>query len=255
VEVTTVLSDLITLAVGAVVGSFLNVMIVRLPKRQSLITPRSRCPACGSPIRWFDNIPIVSFLWLRARCRHCSSRIAWRYLAIEVLTAALFWYSSWRIGWRIELLSAWLLLAALIAISAIDLEHQIIPDAITLPGIVVGFLFSFITASPPWLDSLLGVLVGGGIPFVVIVVSRGGMGGGDMKLGAMLGAFLGYKLALAAIFSGVVLGGLVAGILLAKGLRGRKDPIPFGPFLAGGGVVALLFGEGLIRWYFAAFTG
>jgi leader peptidase (prepilin peptidase)/N-methyltransferase len=250
-----VLATVIALMMGAVIGSFLNVVIVRLPKGESFVSPHSICRACGTPIRWFDNIPIASFLWLRGRCRQCGVAIAWRYPLVEGLTAALFLLTVWRIGWRIELIPAWLFVAALVAIAAIDLEHQIIPDAITLPGIVVGFLFSFIAASLPWLDSLLGVLAGGGIPFVVIVVSRGGMGGGDMKLGAMLGAFLGYKLALVAIFSGVVLGGLVAGILLAKGLRARKDPIPFGPFLAGGGVVALLFGEGLIRWYFAAFTG
>jgi len=245
----------VALVIGAVIGSFLNVVIVRLPKDESLVSRRSSCRTCGTTIRWFDNIPILSFIWLRGRCRQCGASIAWRYPVVEGLTAVLFLLAAWRIGWRAELAGAWILLAALVTISFIDLEHQIIPDAITLPGIVAGFVLSFISPSVTWLDALLGILVGGGIPFLVIVVSPGGMGGGDMKLGAMLGAFLGYKLALVAIFSGVVLGGLVAGVLLATGLRGRRDPIPFGPFLAGGGVVALLFGEGCIRWYLAAFTG
>jgi leader peptidase (prepilin peptidase)/N-methyltransferase len=239
---------------GATIGSFLNVVIARLPRQESLIAPGSRCPACASPIRWFDNIPLFSFVWLRRRCRRCDAPIAWRYLVVESLTAALFVLSAWKIGWRLELAPAWVLLASLIAIAAIDLEHQIIPDAITLPGIVVGFAFSLATASPPWLDSLLGVLVGGAIPFAVIVASRGGMGGGDMKLAAMIGAFLGWKLAVLTIFLAVLLGGTTAAALLIGGLRRRKDRIPFGPFLACSAVVSLFWGEALLRWYWSGFA-
>jgi leader peptidase (prepilin peptidase)/N-methyltransferase len=245
----------LALALGATIGSFLNVVVARLPRGESLVSPGSRCPACRTPIRWFDNVPLLSFLVLRGRCRRCGASIAWRYPVIEGVTAALFGLAAWRFGARPEaLLPAWFFLATLVAVTAIDLEHQLIPDRITLPGIAVGFLASLANPSVSWLASLLGIALGGGLIFVIIVVSRGGMGGGDMKLCAMMGAFLGPKLALLAIFSGVVAGGMVAAILLASGLRGRKDPIPFGPFLALGGVVALFSGEDIVRWYFSAFA-
>jgi leader peptidase (prepilin peptidase)/N-methyltransferase len=248
-------SPWLALALGAVVGSFLNVVAIRLPRGESLVRPGSRCPACGAPIAWFDNIPVLSFVWLRGRCRACRSAISWQYPLVEVATAALFALAAWRAGPRLEvLLPSWALLAALVAVTAIDLAHQVIPDAITLPGIGAGFIASLANPSVGWLDSVLGIVAGGGLIFLVIVVSRGGMGGGDMKLCAMLGAFLGYKLALLAIFSGVLLGGLVAGLLLTTGVKRRKDPIPFGPFLAGGGVIALFMGEEIVRWYLSAFA-
>lgn len=249
------MSPWLALALGAVVGSFLNVVAIRLPRGESLVRPGSRCPACGAPIAWFDNIPVLSFVWLRGRCRACRSAISWQYPLVEVATAALFALAAWRAGPRLEvLLPSWALLAALVAVTAIDLAHQVIPDAITLPGIGAGFIASLANPSVGWLDSVLGIVAGGGLIFLVIVVSRGGMGGGDMKLCAMLGAFLGYKLALLAIFSGVLLGGLVAGLLLTTGVKRRKDPIPFGPFLAGGGVIALFMGEEIVRWYLSAFA-
>jgi leader peptidase (prepilin peptidase)/N-methyltransferase len=166
----------------------------------------------------------------------------------------LFVLAAWRTTSLIDLGVAWTLLAALVAIAAIDLQHQIIPDRITLPGIVVGFLASFLGDRTSWIDSLLGILAGGGILFAVIMLSGGGMGGGDMKLGAMLGAFLGYKLALLALFVAVILGGGIALALLSTGIRRRKDPIPFGPFLAAGGALAMLWGEAILRWYLSAFS-
>jgi leader peptidase (prepilin peptidase)/N-methyltransferase len=143
----------------------------------------------------------------------------------------------------------WVFLAALVAIAGIDLEHQLIPDTVTLPGTAVGFLTSFLSPSATWLGSLLGTALGGGLFLVVILASRGGMGAWDMKLGTLMGAFLGYILALAAIFAAVILGGVCAALLLATALRRRRDPIPFGPFLAAGSSVALFLGEELIQWY------
>jgi len=242
------------LLIGAVIGSFLNVVIARLPRAESLVTPASRCPSCGTPIRWHDNVPLLSFLVLRGRCRDCGASIAWRYPIVEATTALLFVLAaraSYSLG---NVAAAWIFLAAVVAVTAIDLEHQIIPDRITLPGIVVGFLTSFLGTRVSWLDSLLGILAGGGILFAVIVLSGGGMGGGDMKLGAMIGAFLGYKLALMALFLAVLLGGAVAIALLTTGIRKRKDPVPFGPFLAVGGVVTMLYGEAVLIWYLRAFS-
>lgn len=238
---------------GALIGSFLNVVIVRLPRNESLIAPRSRCRACGRELPWFDNIPVVSFLALRGRCRACGEAISWRYPTIEAVTALLFTLAAWRTASAVDLLVAWLFLSSLVAIAGIDLEHQLIPDRITLPGIVVGFVTTFLGTRVSWLDSLLGVLVGGGILFAVIVLSGGGMGGGDMKLGAMMGAFLGYKLTLLALFMAVILGGAIALGLLSAGIRGRKDPIPFGPFLATAAAVAILWGEAILTWYSRVF--
>jgi len=236
---------------GLVIGSFLNVVIARLPERRSLWRPGSACPACGAAIAWYDNIPMLSFLALRGRCRACDVAISWRYPAVELLTAAAFLGAWLAFGPTGRFVVASALLAALIAITVIDLEHQIIPDVITLPGIVAGVLIGMGTGT--WLDSLIGVLVGGGVFFVIILVQPGGMGGGDMKLGGMLGAFLGWKVLLFSLFVAVTLGGALAIALLATGLRGRKDPIPFGPFLALGGATGLLWGEGVVTWYLRGF--
>jgi leader peptidase (prepilin peptidase)/N-methyltransferase len=240
--------------IGAVIGSFLNVVIVRLPRNESVVTPRSRCPACGTELRWFDNIPVLSFIALHARCRHCDVGISWRYPIVEAGTAALFALAAWRSTSLTDLAIAWLFLGALVAVAGVDLEHQIIPDRITVPGIAVGFVSSFLGTHVSWLDSLLGIIAGGGILFAVIMLSGGGMGGGDMKLGAMMGAFLGYKLALLALFVAVIVGGAVALVLLSTGIRKRKDPIPFGPFLATAAVFAMLWGEALLGWYLTAFS-
>ena len=239
---------------GLVIGSFLNVVIARLPEHESLLG-RSACPHCGAPIAAHDNIPLLSFALLSGRCRRCRAPISWRYPLIEVGTAAAFVAAFLRFGLTPAFALASALLAALIAITAIDLEHQIIPNAITLPGIAVGLTLGPATGLTPRPDALvnalLGALVCGGLLFVVIAVSGwvyaktnpelpGGMGMGDLKLGAMLGAFLGWRLGLFALFVAVMAGGVVAAGLLLAGRKGRKDAVPFGPFLALGGATALL---------------
>lgn len=245
----------VSFLLGAVIGSFLNVVAVRLPRGESVAHPPSHCPACRAAIAWFDNIPVLSFLALRGRCRHCRAPISWRYPLVETATATLFALAAWRLEARLEaVLPAWAFLAALVAVAAIDLEHEIIPDRITLPGIAAGFLASLVNPSVRWLDSLLGIAVGGGVILIVIVVSRGGMGGGDMKLCAMIGAFLGWQLAALTLFLAVIVGGAIAGTLLLTGLKRRKDRIPFGPFLAGSAVVSLFWGDTLLRWYWSGFV-
>jgi leader peptidase (prepilin peptidase)/N-methyltransferase len=235
--------------VGLVIGSFLNVVIARVPDGKSVWRPRSSCPGCAAPIAWYDNVPLVSFVALRGRCRRCGMAISWRYPIVEGATGLLFALAYVVLGPIPDFLVAIVLLAALVAITAIDLSHQIIPDVITLPGIVVGVVANLVTGRVGWIESLLGIAVGGGIFFVIILVSRGGMGGGDMKLAAMLGAFLGWKLGLLAILLGVLSGGVVALALLIMRRKGRKEAIPFGPFLALGGAVTCLWGEPLLAWY------
>lgn len=240
--------------VGLCVGSFLNVVIARLPLGRSIVRPGSACPRCGRPICWYDNVPVLSFLLLRGRCRQCGTAISWRYPAVELGTACLFVLAFLSRGPSLELPIALILASALVVVTGIDLDHEIIPDVVTLPGMAVGLLASLATGRPVWTDALIGLLAGGGVFFVIIVASGGGMGGGDMKLGAMLGAFLGWKPMLVAVLAAVLAGGAVAICLLALGRRGRKDAVPFGPFLALGGLIALLWGERLIEWYLGVFV-
>ena len=241
------------LAFGLCIGSFLNVVIARLPEGKSLVFPPSTCPRCGHRIAWFDNIPVLSWLLLRCRCRKCGAPISWRYPAGEAITAALFVAAFLRFGVSADLVVALIFLCGLVAITGIDLDRQIIPDVITLPGIAAGFVLNLATGRVSWLDALLGILVGGGIFFVIILISPAGMGGGDLKLGAMMGAFLGWQLGLLAILLGVLSGGVVAVCLLALGRKGRKDAVPFGPFLALGGALSMLWGKSILAWYFARF--
>ena len=246
---------IVAVVFGLVIGSFLNVVIARLPAHRSLWKPGSACPGCDAAIAWHDNIPVLSFAALRGRCRRCGIKIPWRYPIVEAATAALFALAYWVFGPTPHLATALILIGLLVAITGIDLQHQIIPDVISLPGIAVGFIANLVTGHVSWVDAAIGILVGGGTFLVIILASGGGMGGGDMKLGAMLGAFLGWKLVLLAIFFAVVLGGLLAVGLIASGLRGRKDPIPFGPFLAAGGAASLFWGERVVRWYLDGFAG
>ena len=238
---------------GLVIGSFLNVVIARLPEGKSLSRPRSTCPGCSALIAWYDNVPLVSYLVLRGRCRSCRMAIPWRYPIVEAATGAAFLLAYPREGFTMDFIVTAALLAALIAITAIDLRHQIIPDIITLPGIAAGVAASLVSQRVDWLESLIGVAVGGGIFLVIILASGGGMGGGDMKLGAMLGAFLGWKVGLLALLLAVLAGGAVAVCLLLLGRKGRKEAIPFGPFLALGGAVSLLWGNQLLTWYLGRF--
>lgn len=244
-----IVTGAVAFVLGTMIGSFLNVVITRLPRGEGLLVPPSRCQACSVRIRWSDNVPLLSYLWLRGRCRDCGSPFGWRYPVVEGVTGAVFALSVLRYGLTPAVLPALLFLSALVAITAIDLKHQLIPDRITLPGIAVGLLASLVTPHRSLIDALMAAVVGGGIFFLIILASRGGMGGGDMKLAAMMGAFLGLKTTLVALFLAVFLGGLVAAILLVGGRRGRKDPLPFGPFLAVGAGASLFWGEALLRLY------
>ena len=229
------------LVLGAVVGSFLNVVIARLPAwmdgaEESIIWPASRCPKCKTPIAWYDNIPVVSFLLLGGRCRACREKISRRYPLVEVMMALLAWGLLWRFGLSWEWLVYFIFSAALLAVFFIDLDHQLIPDLISLPGIVLGFAASFVVGEVDWISSGLGLLLGGGVFYLValgyyLVTRREGMGGGDIKLLAMLGAFLGWQ-SLPFIILASSLLGLVVGIgaMIRQG-KGGRSVIPFGPFL------------------------
>lgn len=245
---------LFTFLFGAMVGSFLNVCIHRLPKEESIVVPRSRCPACQTPIRAWDNIPLVSYILLRGRCRACQHPISWRYPLVEAITALLFVLTVSRFG--LTLKSAFLLtfLCGLVVVSFIDLDHQIIPNAITLPGIPLGLIGGLLVREPPLLDRLIGTLAGAGFLYLVlfyggVLYGQEAMGEGDLNLIALVGAFLGWKAVVVTILIACLVGSAVGLGLMAVKRLGRRQHIPFGPFLALGAVVGLFWGELLLGWY------
>lgn len=239
---------------GAIIGSFLNVCVWRVPRGESIVYPGSHCPNCHGAIRPRDNVPLVSYALLCGRCRACGGAISFRYPAVEALTGVMLVLLLYRFGLSPALGIYTAFVAALIVVSFIDLDQQIIPDVISLPGIVVGVVVSALGQGPPLLDSVLGVLVGGGILYAVAVgyrafTGREGMGGGDIKLLAMIGAFLGWRGVLVTLIIGSLTGAVVGtGLIVARRTESRI-PIPFGPFLALGAVCALAFGDQLIEWY------
>ena len=253
---------IITFVVGSIVGSFLNVCIYRLPRDLSIILPPSRCPACNAPVKPHDNIPLISFIFLRGKCRHCRAKISPRYPLVEALNALLFVLVVWRfgLGWHTPFLFAFC--SAMIVITFIDLDFQIIPDAITLPGMVVGFIAGSLILPDPFdrfsslgfRESILGLVSGGAVFFLIAEVSyrilrQEAMGGGDIKMMAMVGAFMGWKSVLLTTFSGSLMGS-IAGIffMVLKG-KGRRTKIPFGPFLAAGALISLFYGQELASLY------
>ncbi len=239
---------------GAVVGSFLNVCIHRLPSGDSVVFPASHCPTCRHPIRPYDNIPVLSYLILHGRCRQCGSAISLRYPVVELLTGIAAAGAFSALGQSAHTLLLFAFLCALIVITFIDLDHQIIPDAISLPGIGIGFAAAVILGEPSWKASLGGILLGGGLLWAVAegyyrLTGREGMGGGDIKLLAMIGAFLGWRAVPVTLLLGSISGAVIGGALMLIQRRDSRTPIPFGPFLALGAVCALFWGDALIAWY------
>ena len=231
---------------GAAIGSFSNVCVYRLPKKLSIISPSSQCPNCGKSISPFDNIPIISFLILRGRCRYCQSPISWRYPIVELITGLIFLslYLNFRISPQLFIYA--LLCTSLIIIAFIDLEYKIIPDIITLPGILIGLTLSLTMPHITFSNSIKGFLLGGVLFYIIAILSRGGMGGGDIKLIAMVGSFLGWKNVLLTIFLGSLFGSIVGIVLIILKKKNRKDMVPFGPFLSLGAIVSIFFGREII---------
>ncbi|HAK88771.1 MAG TPA: prepilin peptidase [Nitrospiraceae bacterium] len=249
---------------GLIVGSFLNVCIHRIPRGKSIVSPSSACPACNTPIKPWDNIPVLSYIILRGKCRKCGEGISIHYPTVELLNAALYWsvLNSFGIGWHLPVVLAFA--SAMVVITFIDLDFQVIPDVITLPGIIIGLISaSFLLPDPFSLqpsalslsivgfkNSVTGLLLGGGLFYLIAVLSRGGMGGGDIKMMAMVGAFMGWKAVFLTTFIGSLTGSIVGISLMVFKGKGRKTKIPFGPFLALGSLITLFFGGEIIRWYF-----
>jgi leader peptidase (prepilin peptidase) / N-methyltransferase len=237
---------------GAAVGSFLNVCILRLPAKQSIVHPGSRCPRCHRALRWYENVPVVSWIALRARCAGCGHSIPVMYPLVELATAITF-VAAWKAFGPTSLLAARLVfLSALIVLAVTDLRERLLPNAITLPGVAVGIAFSAV-APPGLFSALLGVLIGGVVPFLVgeaYYRLRGieGLGMGDVKMLAMIGAFLGAPLALLTLFVASFLG-VIVGLPLIVLTRDRHYPVPLGTFLAASGFAAAFVGQPIVEWY------
>jgi len=245
---------IISIVFGAMIGSFLNVCIFRLPKEESIVWPGSYCPHCKNPIKSYDNIPLVSYILLKGRCRHCHTAISFQYPLVEGITALASLILFIKFGLSLSYLFYFLFVAALIVITVIDLYHQIIPDVISLPGIGVGLIASLLIPEITLFNSLFGILLGGGSLFLVATLyhwlfKREGMGGGDVKLLAMIGAFLGWKAVLLTILLSSLVGSITGIIVMLSKGKDFKYAIPFGPFLSFGAVIALFFQNEIIFWY------
>ncbi|HVO29543.1 MAG TPA: prepilin peptidase [bacterium] len=246
---------------GALVGSFLNVVILRVPERRSIVHPPSHCPKCQAPIRWFDNIPVLSWLLLRGKCRSCRAPISARYPAVEALTSLLFVAVVWKFGLQLHTAAYLAFTATMVALTFIDLDHRIIPNVISVPGIAAGVALAFVLPHSDgawlpvgWKASLLGVVVGGGSLLVTalayeFVARREGMGMGDVKMLAMIGAFLGIGAVPFVFMASALLGSVVGIVLMVVTGAGRKAAIPFGPFLAVAAIAYLFVGPEVMTAY------
>jgi leader peptidase (prepilin peptidase)/N-methyltransferase len=239
---------------GICIGSFLNVCIFRLPAGKSIVHPPSSCPGCNAAIRFYDNIPVLSWFILRGQCRNCHAPIAFRYVMVELLGGFMAVCVYLRFGPSVQGIIYFGFIAALLVITFIDIDYHIIPDVISLPGILLGFAASFFIPTLNWMDSLLGILAGGGSLYAVAwgyerITGKEGMGGGDIKLLGMIGAFIGWQGVLLTIFMGSAIGTLVGLIDMRVKKKDMKMRIPFGPFLALGAIIHLFLGNELIAWY------
>ena len=248
-------SILIMAVFGSIVGSFLNVCIYRIPEGQSIAFPGSHCPQCEQSIKFYDNIPIVSYLILRGRCRTCKTEISPQYPIVEFITASLSVLLFWRYGLSLQYLAAFSFTCALIIITFIDLKHQIIPDIITLPGIPVFFLFAIFIMNLRLIDAVMGIIIGGGILYVIafayeLLRKTEGMGGGDIKLLAMMGGFLGWQSLWFIIMVSSILGAVIGITAMMMKKKDMQYAVPFGPFLSVAAVGYLFFGEYVTRLLF-----
>jgi leader peptidase (prepilin peptidase)/N-methyltransferase len=247
-------NDVLIFILGLIVGSFSNVCIYRIPRNESIVYPASHCPKCRTTIKLIDNIPLLSYVILKGRCRNCKSKISIQYPIVELLTGLIYLIIYLTYGLSVQTLIYIILSSALIIIAFIDLNEQIVPDVISLPGIVIGFILSFFVPYISFINSALGVPVGGGIILIIgvagsVIFKKEAMGGGDVKLAAMIGAFLGWRYVIISLFLGFFLGAVAGIVLILSKIKSREDVVPFGPFIVLGSFITLLWGEQIISWY------
>ena len=244
--------------IGTIIGSFLNVCIYRIPRKESIIFPSSHCPSCSTPLKWYELVPVLSFLVQGGKCRYCREKISLQYPLIELLNGFLYILAYQNFGLSIDLIFYCSIISILVIISVIDYYTQTIPDSLVLVLLIISIihkitLYLLYGTSPQILNSSLGLLISGGLFLLVAIISKGGMGGGDIKLIAVLGFILGFRRIFLNIFISFVIGAIISIFLLAFKVKNRKDPIPFGPFLCIAFVITLFWGNELINWYLIKF--
>jgi len=242
---------------GLVVGSFSNVCIYRIPREESIVFPASHCPNCSTPIKAIDNIPLLSYILLRGRCRQCKEKISIRYPLVELASGIIYILVFMVYGRTMQTLVYLLLSSALLIVALIDLDEQIIPDEISLPGMVIGFVISIFVPYLSYVNALIGIVAGGGIIFLIalagtVIFKKEAMGGGDVKLAAMIGAFIGWQYIILSLFIGFFIGAVVGVLLILLKIKSREDMIPFGPFIVLGSMVTILWGKNILHWYFGS---
>ncbi|MCX7843278.1 MAG: prepilin peptidase [Clostridia bacterium] len=255
---------LIVFCVGLAIGSFLNVCIYRMPKEESVIMTPSRCTSCGTSLKPLDLVPVISYVFLKGKCRYCGEGVSAKYPLIELLNAAVYIFLLYRFGLSVEFAAASYLASILIAVFFIDLKHYIIPDQLVIAGLAGGILLmvynlfypvGFYGGDRSWWNPLAGILSGSGFLFLVAVIGMliyktdEAMGMGDVKILAPIGMFLGWKLTVVALLLSVLLGGIISIILIAVNIKKRRDAIPFGPFIVLGTLISMVWGHDIINWY------
>ncbi len=246
---------------GLVIGSFLNVVIHRLPRQVPFLAGRSVCPHCNAQLKWYHNIPVLSFALLRGKCAFCRGRISYRYPAVEIINALFYVYFYWQFGFSLNFGIFAFLASALLVIFFIDLDFQMIPDVITLPGIALGLAVSLLPGGIDPVGALIGLLVGGGALYLIAMLGdwlfkKESMGGGDVKMAAMLGAFLGWQKIILIFISSAVIGLVVSLVIMIFSARVRETRVvPFGPFLATAAILSIVYGDQLISLYLANVVG
>lgn len=239
---------------GACIGSFLNVCILRIPEKISIVFPPSSCPKCNYNLKWYDNIPILSFVMLKGKCRNCKTKISFQYPLVEIIASLFAILSVYYFSFSLKALAVFIFAAVLLVISFIDLKHKIIPDVISLPGIPFFLTLGYFVCKIPFLELILGIIIGGGSLYLIaflyyLLTKKDGMGGGDIKLLAMIGAFLGYKGVFFTIFASSIIGTTIGIIYMLISKKDMKFAVPFGPFLSMGSVIYIFLGDIIISFY------
>lgn len=240
---------------GTIIGSFLNVVIYRLPRNESIVYPSSHCTKCKNELKPYDLVPIFSYIILKGRCRYCGNKISVKYPLVEIIAGLMYLVLFIYFGFSIEFLLYSFLLSLLIVISFIDIEHKIIPNKIILTGLIVGAIFRVLMFNYGVWDYVIGFVLGGGVLLLISLLSGGGMGGGDIKLMAMIGLFIGWKLTLLTLFIAALLGAVGGIILIALKIKTRKDYIPFGPYISVACIISILYGYDLLNLYIKFIRG
>ena len=242
---------------GTIIGSFLNVCIYRIPKGQSIVYPPSHCANCSTPLKWYNLIPILSFIFQKGKCRYCGEKISLQYPIVEFFNGVLYLMLYNKFGLNLGFIFYSIIFSILIIIFFIDLYHQIIPNGLNISILVLGIIYKFLqfilyNKTPDLINSLLGLIVSSGVFLLIIIISKGGMGGGDMKLIGVLGFIMGLKKIALTIFLSFIIGAIISIFLLLFKIKGRKDPIPFGPFICLAFMIVVFWGDGLLLWYISA---